>query len=195
MGSADLPGWWAQVRRVKNPTKRELTLFMLLSGLRSKDARTAKWEHLEEERGALFIPEPKGGSSRAFSLPISNEMLACIHRARESWLAAEDPSKFIFLISPFKRRVSTTDARAHFVDEGGNARKAKSGHDLRRTFANLAAEAGVPLKKRWPFFSITSGAVSLPVIRTPQPCMGSISSRRRRFHIISPVCWAPCIPT
>ena len=143
MGSADLPGWWAQVRRVKNPTKRELTLFMLLSGLRSKDARTAKWEHLEEERGALFIPEPKGGSSRAFSLPISNEMLACIHRARESWLAAEDPSKFIFP-SARSKTGKHTDARAHFVDEGGNARKAKSGHDLRRTFANLAAEAGVP---------------------------------------------------
>lgn len=32
---------------------------MLLSGLRSKDARSAKWEHLDEERRALFLPEPK----------------------------------------------------------------------------------------------------------------------------------------
>jgi integrase len=143
MGSADLPGWWAQVRRIKNPIKRELTLFMLLSGLRSKDARSAKWEHLDEERRALFMPEPKGGSSRAFSLPVSSEMLACIHRAREAWLAEHDPSEYIF---PSARSKSGrhTGARAHYVDEDGNARNAKSGHDLRRTFANIAAESGVP---------------------------------------------------
>jgi len=140
MGSDDLPEWWGQIRRIKNPLKRELTLFMLLSGLRSKDARSAKWEHLDEERRALFIPEPKGGASRAFSLPVSDQMLACVHRARESRLA---PSNFIF---PSARSKSGkhTDARAHFVDENGNAGRAKSGHDLRRTFANLAAEAGVP---------------------------------------------------
>jgi integrase len=143
MGSDDLPDWWAKTRRIKNPTKRELTIFMLLSGLRSKDARSAKWEHLDEERRALFVPDPKGGPSRAFYLPVSDEMLACIHRARDSWLAVEDASEFLF---PSARSKSGkhTDARAHFVGDDGKASRAKSGHDLRRTFANLAVEAGVP---------------------------------------------------
>jgi site-specific recombinase XerD len=143
MGPADLSNWWGQIRRIKNPVKRELTLFMLLSGLRSKDARSAKWEHLDEERRALFVPEPKGGTSRAFTLPTSNEILACVCRAKEAWLAENDRSEYIF---PSARSKSGkhTDARAHFVDDEGHARKAKSGHDLRRTFANMAADAGVP---------------------------------------------------
>jgi hypothetical protein len=143
MGSADLPEWWSQIQRIKNPIKRELTLFMLLSGLRSKDARSVRWEYFDEKRRAIFIPEPKGGPSRAFSLPVSDEMLGCIHRARDASSAINDPSGFIF---PSERSKSGrhTDARAHFVDEDGKAKIAKSGHDLRRTFTNLAAEAGVP---------------------------------------------------
>jgi integrase len=143
MGVADLPKWWASVQRIKNPIKLELTLFMLLSGLRSKDARSAKWEHVNEERKALFVPEPKGGPSRAFYLPVSKEMRACMNRARAAWLAVNDPSPFIF--PSFRSKSGRyTDLRAHFVDKDGVARVAKSGHDLRRTFANMAAEAGVP---------------------------------------------------
>ncbi len=143
MGPDDLPGWWSQVQRVKNPMKRELTLFMLLSGLRSKDARSAKWRHLDEERHALFVPEPKGGTARAFTLPVSDEMLACIHRARTIWQAEHDASEYIF---PSLRSKSGkhTDARTQYVGEDGKVHKAKSGHDLRHTFENLGTAAGVP---------------------------------------------------
>ena len=95
MGPTDLPKWWAEVQRIKNPIKLELTLFMLLSGLRSKDARSAKWEHVNEDREALFVPEPKGGPSRAFYLPVSQEMRACMDRARAAWLSVNDPSPYI----------------------------------------------------------------------------------------------------
>ena len=83
MGPDDLRNWWLQVQRVKNPIKRELTLFMLLSGLRSKDARSAKWEHLNEERCAL-CSHPlslREEARETFTLPVSDESLARIRRA------------------------------------------------------------------------------------------------------------------
>jgi integrase len=143
MGPDHLPDWWAEVRRMKNPIKRELTLFMLLSGLRSKDVRSTKWEHLDEERRALLLPEPKGGSKRAFMLPVSEEMLACIHRARAARQVKHDPSEYLFP-SASSKSGKHTDARAQFVGEDGMVRKAKSGHDLRRTFENMGTAARVP---------------------------------------------------
>jgi Arm DNA-binding domain len=37
MGAADLPAWWAQLQALSNPIRREVHLFMLLSGLRRQD--------------------------------------------------------------------------------------------------------------------------------------------------------------
>jgi integrase len=116
---------------------------MLLTGLRSKDARSVKWPHLDEKRRALFLPEPKGGSIRAFTLPVSDEMLACIHRARAAWEAKHTASEYIFA-SARSKSGKHTDARAQYVDGQGKVQHAKCGHDLRRTFANVCAEAGVP---------------------------------------------------
>ena len=69
MGAEDLPTWWAQLQQLRNPIRREMHLFMLLSGLRRQDVLTARWDNLDEQRKALRIPAPKGGVERAFELP------------------------------------------------------------------------------------------------------------------------------
>jgi integrase len=71
MGAADLPAWWAQLQALSNPIRRELHLFMLLSGLRRNDVLTARWENFDDKRPSLRVPSPKGGEDRAFELPLS----------------------------------------------------------------------------------------------------------------------------
>ena len=60
-----------------------------------------------------------------------------------AWEAEHDPSEYLFPSSR-SRSGKHTDARAQYVDDSGTARKAKSGHDLRRTFENMGTAAGVP---------------------------------------------------
>lgn len=62
--------WWEEVRAADNPSIRAYWLFVALTGLRENDAKTARHSNLRN--GWLYIPEPKGGASRAFDLPLSS---------------------------------------------------------------------------------------------------------------------------
>ncbi len=44
---------------------RALQLFILLTGLRSTNAKTVRWEHVDFEKGTIHRPKPKGGDWRA----------------------------------------------------------------------------------------------------------------------------------
>ena len=48
MGVSDFPAWWAQLQALANPIRRELHLFMLLSGLRRTDVLTARWVNFDD---------------------------------------------------------------------------------------------------------------------------------------------------
>jgi integrase len=145
MGPADLPVWWERVNTIKNPIRRELLLFMLLSGLRSGDARTTKAEHLNIRDRTLFLPEPKGGERRRFHLPLSRAMLRCIWRARRAAQANCPQQARVWLFpSPSSAKGCFTDARVEQRNDGERDRSLKTGHDLRHTFSNLAQAAGLP---------------------------------------------------
>ena len=45
--------------------------FLLLTGIRREEALQAKWEHIDLERGALFLPHTKSGKSRSVILNVS----------------------------------------------------------------------------------------------------------------------------
>ena len=94
MGLRDLAAWWENVKTVRNPMRRELALFELLTGLRMTDARKSSEQHLDETAKTLFIPKPKGGRRRAFTLPLSDAAIGCIHRARA--LPRRKPSDLLF---------------------------------------------------------------------------------------------------
>ncbi len=144
MGLSDLPEWWSSVKTVRDPIKRELALFMLMSGLKEKDALTASVDHLSETEMNLFVPTPKGhrknkpGRDRAFTLPITVPMLACIHRARLRWtILKRDPSHYLF--------PSVQSEAGHFSNSvlEHKGRRFKSGHALRHTFMNVGPEVGI----------------------------------------------------
>lgn len=136
MGAKDLPAWWAQLQQLPNPIRREMHLFMLLSGLRRQDVLTACWDHLDRGRQALRIPAPKGGADRAFDLPLSGPMLECLERAK---IAGNT-------FFPEQARTWVFPAETgHIVEvkEEGRSKLSHTGHALRHSFRTLAAAAGI----------------------------------------------------
>jgi integrase len=78
----DLPAWWDRVHALRNPIRRDLQLLLLFTGLRSTDAKTIRWEHVDMVRKTLHRPKPKGGVDRAFTIPLSELVLGLLRRRR-----------------------------------------------------------------------------------------------------------------
>jgi len=136
MGPQDLPAWWAQLQQLANPIRREMHLFMLLSGLRRQDVLTARWDHLDEKRKSLRIPAPKGGAERAFELPLSEPMLACLKRAKEAGNTFFPEQSQIWVFPAETGHVAE-------VKEEGKVKLSHTGHALRHSFRTLAGAAGI----------------------------------------------------
>lgn len=136
MGVAELPAWWAQLRALANPIRRELHLFMLLTGLRRTDVLTARWTNFDPSRPSLRLPSPKGGEDRAFELPLSAAMLDCLERVKEAGRTyyPEESKTWIF---------PAPGGHVAEVKEEGRQKLSHTGHALRHSFRTLAAAAGV----------------------------------------------------
>jgi integrase len=78
----DLPAWWDKVQAMHNPIRRDLQLLLLFTGLRSTDAKTIRWEHVDRVRKTLHRPKPKGGVDRAFTIPLAEFVLEILRRRR-----------------------------------------------------------------------------------------------------------------
>lgn len=79
----DLPEWWKKVHSIENPVRRDLQLIMLITGLRSTDAKTIRWEEVDFDAGTIFRPNPKGGEDRAFTVPLAEFVLDLLRARRE----------------------------------------------------------------------------------------------------------------
>ncbi|MBR1236535.1 integrase family protein [Bradyrhizobium sp. AUGA SZCCT0182] len=136
MGMADLPAWSAQLQALANPVRRELHLFMLLTGLRRTDVLTARWANFDPARPSLKLPSPKGGEDRAFELPLSTAQLECLERVREAGRTyyPEESKTWIF---------PAPGGHVAEVKEEGRQKLSHTGHALRHSFRTLAAAAGV----------------------------------------------------
>lgn len=130
-----LRAWGAAVVTL-SPVRRDLHLFMFLTGMRRTAACTARAEHFDEEGGKLRVPNPKGGAARAFDLPLSEPLLDLIrHRIAENEkLKRGTPWLFPSLTSETGHATETKEAAL-----GG-----LSGHALRHAYTSQALEAGVP---------------------------------------------------
>jgi integrase len=143
MGPDDLPAWWAQLQELGNPIRRELHLMTLLTGSRPEALRTARWEHIDVRRRVLHIPRPKGGERRAFDIPLSRAMVLSLVRVRRAGMVlhARQSAEWVF---------PADSVTGHIVEhKEDRAKLAKWGGDLRQTFRNMCALAGIdPLTSR-----------------------------------------------
>ncbi|MEM8851277.1 MAG: integrase arm-type DNA-binding domain-containing protein, partial [Pseudomonadota bacterium] len=144
MSRRDLPGWHEAYIGLENRVRAEFQLLLLLSGSRAGALATARWEHVDVAARRLHVPTPKGGKARAYDIPLTRPMLACLARARRAarvyqpalaraWIFPGDPSKS-------KRGTFAGHMSLYATTE---ARLPCSGHGLRHTYRNACVWAGV----------------------------------------------------
>lgn len=129
----DLPDWWSRVLHLGNPIRQSYWKLLLFSGLRMTDAATIRWEDVRGD--VLHRPNPKGGRTRAFDLPLTRQARGILGKARTAAEQFDPASPWAF---------PSDSACGHVL----NMRESKAfpgvwPHDLRRTYATACAEAGV----------------------------------------------------
>ncbi len=137
----ELPAWRRRVGALTNPVRRDLQLFLLFTGLRSLDARTVRWEHVDFPRGTLHRPKPKGGEDRAFTIPLSRFVLDLLLARR-----ATNPPDAGWTFPARNRAGETThviEPKEQRLVAGRKVSHLPSPHRLRDTFATAAHESRV----------------------------------------------------
>lgn len=148
--------------------------FILLTGLRSLDARTVRWEHVnlgdeavarrlpigkkemsvEIPPGCIHRPKPKGGEDRAFTVPLSTHVLELLARRQaDNRFHFGDDHGWVFPTRDKKGCVTFVvepKEQRTVRDEDGRKRVVylPSPHRLRDTFATACLEAGVGSMER-----------------------------------------------
>jgi integrase len=134
LGVAEMPAWWAQVQKLKNPIVREALLFTLLTGLRRESLENLQWSGMDLRRGCLRVNVAKGGSTRAFDLVLSRPMIRCLWRARRAGrqLFPEHSRTWVF-----------AGERGHLTGASLTKYGVHANHALRRAYATAGTLAGV----------------------------------------------------
>lgn len=127
---------WGKAVLGLHPVRRDLHLFMMMTGMRRTSACEARASDLDLASGRLHVPKPKGGSTRAFDLPLSGPLADLLgHRVEENpRLHRKSP----WLFPAESKSGHVAEVAQHELD-------GLTGHALRHTFATLAVQAGVPL--------------------------------------------------
>lgn len=130
-----LLAWGRATLALKNPVRRDAHLFMLLTGMRRSAACEARVEHINVKAAVLHVPNPKGGTSRAFDLPLSRPLLDLVRwRVRENEALYPD-TPWLF---PARSK------RGHLYEVKDAKLDGLTGHALRHAFTSLASEV-VPI--------------------------------------------------
>lgn len=132
VGPEELSALWKHLDTMDDRVRAACWMTMLLTGLRSHDARSMKWEHLDQD-GVLTLPSPKGGPSKAFRLPLPRRLLQVLAQVRDETKPLESPYVF----------PSTSSKSGHVEQLRRTSEFPYAPHALRHTFRTMALEAGV----------------------------------------------------
>ncbi len=131
----DLANWWERVQALPNPIRRAMHELGLLSGLRPGTLVSLRREWVHREKRCISIPRMKSG--RAFDLPLSEPMLACVKRAVEAGDMLYPRSEWLF---PTRDRNGDITHTRVWKEA---ALPSETGHILRHTYRTMAKHEGV----------------------------------------------------
>jgi integrase len=140
IANSDLPQWWAAVNELR-PLHRDVIAFGLFSGLRRNTVVSIKWHDVDTKQSMLHIPLPKGGSTRAFDLPLSAPLVDVLERRR-----SDNNGAILFPDSPFVFPAASRSGHIESLKCPPALREAgmpNEFHCLRHTYASAAVAAGV----------------------------------------------------
>lgn len=144
--------WYEKVQKLTG-VRRDLQMFVLFTGMRSEAARHVRWEHIDEDLGALVVPKPKGGEAKAFTLPLAPSVLKMlierrdanaidmkIHGGDHGWVFPSLSRGAPFVVQPL---AEPKEYRQVGGRKGVKVAHLPGPHVLRRTYLSVATEAGV----------------------------------------------------
>ena len=143
-----LPNWYSGVMAKANPVRRDLLLLMMLTGLRSGDAKRLRWADIDLKGRRFAVTNPKSGEP--FHLPLTRNLVALLkarlqHHRRQVEMGTISPRAEV--AARAKAFVFPADSKSGHVSE---VKEPINGvpyipHGLRNTFGTVAEyKAGVP---------------------------------------------------
>ena len=150
---------WGRVVLELHPVRRDLHLFMILTGMRRMSACEARATDLDLSTGSLHVPKPKGGAARAFDLPLSGPVADLLgHRLAENPKLHRE-SAWLF---------PAESKSGHVVEVAQYELDGLTGHALRHTYATLALQAGVPIAELKFLLNHAAGNVTMGYLNPTQ---------------------------
>lgn len=133
----ELPGWWANVQTICNPTRRAMHELGILSGLRPGTLVSLRREWVDLDKHVIHIPKMKSG--RSFDLPLSGRMEDAVRRALVAGATLYPGSPWLF---PARMRKGDREIKHVQVWKEVHM-PSQTGHILRHTYRTIAKRAGV----------------------------------------------------
>lgn len=130
VSAEEMPKLWRSLDALENPIIRGCYLLMLFTGLRSSNARAARWDWLDAD-GVLTVPKTKSG--RIFKLPLPRYLLQELEALRDYTKPLASP--FIF--------PATTTRTGHISILRSDRGFPYQPHALRHNYRTWAFECGL----------------------------------------------------
>lgn len=124
-----LRAWWQATEAVCSDEERGYLQLLLFTGLRRKEASTLRWDQIDLQACTVTLTAADTKAKRSLVLPLTDSLLTIL-------LDREGEPRPFAGIDETKRLVARVSDRSGVKF---------SCHDLRRTFATVADEVGIPL--------------------------------------------------
>jgi len=149
----DLPAFWSAIGELRNPVRADLVRVLMLTGLRSLDCRSIRFEEVNLGTepmvlgdvlippGCIHRPSPKGGTKKNFTIPLPEVVLAILRRRL-------DDNPKLALAGPWVFPTVGRDGKVthiHNAEEDTLKPFGYSPHRLRDSWITASTECGVQM--------------------------------------------------